>query len=76
LTRRGLLSNASTTPYTVPKTWQISEKIREEVPWRELYPVIHGNDDYCPLINRKFPYRGFLLFAYKNLQDFCDSVLT
>jgi hypothetical protein len=42
LTRRGLLRNASTIPYTtVPKIWQISEKIREEVPWRELYPVIH-----------------------------------
>jgi hypothetical protein len=29
--------------YTVPKTGQISEKIREEVPWRENFPVIRGN---------------------------------
>jgi hypothetical protein len=29
--------------YTVPKT--ISEKMREEVPWRANFPVIRENDD-------------------------------
>jgi hypothetical protein len=43
---------------TVPKTRQISEKIREEVPWRENFAVIRGNDDYFPRITGKFPYRG------------------
>jgi hypothetical protein len=40
--------------YTVPKTRQISEKIREEVPWRENFPVIRGNGDYFPSITGKF----------------------
>jgi hypothetical protein len=31
--------------YTVPKTRQIFENIREEVPWWENFPVIRGNDD-------------------------------
>ncbi len=31
--------------HTVPKTRQISENVREEVPWRENFPVICGNDD-------------------------------
>jgi hypothetical protein len=31
--------------YTVPKTRQISENIREEVSWRENVPVICGNGD-------------------------------
>jgi hypothetical protein len=31
--------------YSVPKTMQIFENIREEVPWREKFPVIRGNDD-------------------------------
>jgi hypothetical protein len=31
--------------YTVPKTRQISENIREEVPWRENFPVIRGKCD-------------------------------
>jgi hypothetical protein len=29
--------------YTVPKTKQISENIREEVSWSENFPVIRGN---------------------------------
>jgi hypothetical protein len=44
--------------YTVPKTRQISEKIREEVPWKETFPVIRGNDDYFPRITRKFSLQG------------------
>jgi hypothetical protein len=36
--------------YTVPERRQISEKIREEVPWKETFPVIRGNDDYFPRI--------------------------
>jgi hypothetical protein len=44
--------------YTVPKTRQISEKIREEVPWRENFPVIRGNDDYFPRITGKFSLQG------------------
>jgi hypothetical protein len=44
--------------YTVPKTRQISEKIREEVPWREYFPVIRGNEDYFPKITRKFSLQG------------------
>jgi hypothetical protein len=36
------------------KTRQISEKIREEVPWRENFPVIRGNGDYFPSITGKF----------------------
>jgi hypothetical protein len=31
--------------YTVPKTRQVSENIREEVSWRENFLVIGGNDD-------------------------------
>jgi hypothetical protein len=45
-------------PYTVPKTRQISEKIREEVPWKENFPVIRGNDDYFPRITGKFSLQG------------------
>jgi hypothetical protein len=44
--------------YTVPKTRQISEKIREEVPWKENSPVIRGNYDYFPRITGNFSYRG------------------
>jgi hypothetical protein len=44
--------------YTVPKTRQISEKIREEVPWREYFPVIRGNEDYFPRISQKFSLQG------------------
>jgi hypothetical protein len=44
--------------YTVPKTRQVSEKIREEVPWRESFPVIRGNDDYFPRITGKFSLQG------------------
>jgi hypothetical protein len=44
--------------YTVPKTRQISEKIREEVPWKENFPVIRGNYDYFPIINGKFSLPG------------------
>jgi hypothetical protein len=44
--------------YTVPKIRQISEKIREEVPWRENFPVIRGNDDYLPRITGKFSLQG------------------
>jgi hypothetical protein len=44
--------------YTVQKTRQISEKIREEVPWRENFPVIRGNDDYFPRITGKFSLQG------------------
>jgi hypothetical protein len=39
---------------TVLKTRQISEKITEEVHWRENFPVIRGNDDYFPIITRTF----------------------
>jgi hypothetical protein len=45
-------------PYTIPKTRQISEKIREEVPWKENFPVIRGNDDYFPRITGKFSLQG------------------
>jgi hypothetical protein len=48
--------------YTVPKTWQISEKIREEVPQRKNFPLIRGNDDYFPLINGKFSLQGTSFF--------------
>ncbi len=44
--------------YNVPKTRQISEKIREEVPWKENFPVIRGNDDYFPRITGKFSLQG------------------
>jgi hypothetical protein len=44
--------------YTVPKTRQISEKIREEVPWRENVQVIRGNDENFPRITGKFSLRG------------------
>jgi hypothetical protein len=44
--------------YTVLKTRQISEKIREEVPRRENFPVIRGNDDYFPRITGKFSLQG------------------
>jgi hypothetical protein len=44
--------------YTVPKTRQISEKIREEIPWRENFPVIRINEDYFPRITRKFSLQG------------------
>jgi hypothetical protein len=40
--------------YSVPKTRQISENIREEVPWRENFTVIRGNGDEFPLITGKF----------------------
>jgi hypothetical protein len=45
-------------PHTVPKTRQISEKIREEVPWRENFLVIRGNEGYFPRITRKFSLQG------------------
>jgi hypothetical protein len=44
--------------HTVPKTRQISEKIREEVPWRENFPVIRGNDTTFLELLGNFPYRG------------------
>jgi hypothetical protein len=44
--------------HTVPKTRQISEKIREEVPRRENLPVIRGNEDYFLRITRKFSLQG------------------
>jgi hypothetical protein len=31
----------------------MSKKIREEVPWRESFPVIRGNDDYFPRITEE-----------------------
>ncbi len=30
--------------HTVPKTKQISESIRDQVPWRGNFPIIRGND--------------------------------
>jgi hypothetical protein len=42
----------------VPKTRQISEEIREEVLWKENFPVIRGNDDYFPRITGKFSLQG------------------
>jgi hypothetical protein len=44
--------------YTVPKTRQISEKIREKIPWKENFPVVRGNDDYFPRITGKFSLQG------------------
>jgi hypothetical protein len=38
--RAGTLKEFTWNRYTVPKTRQISEKIREEVPWKENFPVI------------------------------------
>jgi hypothetical protein len=40
--------------YTVLKTRQISEKIREEVHWRENFQIICGNEDQLPRITGKF----------------------
>jgi hypothetical protein len=61
--------------YNVLKIRQISEKIKEEVPWRENFPVIRGNDDYFPRITGKFfPTGDVLLFTYENLPDFWDRV--
>ncbi len=54
----GLMGEARIDYHTVPKTRQISEKIREEVPWKENFPVIRGNDDYFPRITRKFSLQG------------------
>jgi hypothetical protein len=58
--------------HTVPKTRQISQKIREEVPWTDNFSVICGNDDYFPRITEIFPIGDFLLFTYKTLPDFWD----
>ncbi len=44
--------------YTVLKTRRFPQKIREEVPWREKFPILRGYDDYFPRITRHFSYRG------------------
>jgi hypothetical protein len=60
--------------YTVPKTRQISENIREEVPYRDKLIVIRRNDDKFPRTTWKFSLQGTSTsLRTKNLPDFCDS---
>jgi hypothetical protein len=44
--------------YTVPKTRHISEKIREEVPWKENFTVIRGMMTTFLELLGNFPFRG------------------
>ncbi len=59
---------------TVPKTRQISEKKREEVAWRENFPVIRGNDDYFPRITGKFSLQGTSSFLPTNICQIFGTV--
>jgi hypothetical protein len=40
--------------HTVPKIWQISEIIGEEVPWRGSFTAVLGNETSFPGITGKF----------------------
>jgi hypothetical protein len=51
--------------YTLLKTRQIFENIREEVPWKENFPIIRGNYDKFHRITKKF-----------FLQETCVSLAT